>query len=339
MCVIIDKPCGVVLSDEKLEAAASINKDGMGVMYIDPLTSELVVKRWLPKTIYKGEKDIKESFALLKNVHAVFHMRIRTHGDVSFANTHPFQVLNKEEHGRDLYFMHNGMIGITCDTPEAVGMSDTAIFNKYVLQPTLSKCPDLLYTRGFQMLIEEFIGSSKLLFMDDTGKVLRLGNWLTNEECAVSNNNYFHKPAPIVQRSYSQYGWGSTEDEVEFWKDYPALNKPYVPIEATTPRPPLTLVPKQEVVADALARTEFLKEKARETPVYDADDEDFTMYVQVGHTTKHIDEVRLEDLRTLLETNNLDELIEDFPDQIAGLMQELLDYSEALEINATRYNY
>lgn len=202
MCVIVDKPCGKIISDYKLKNAIGVNKDGMGVMYVDPLTGEFVQKKWLPKNLLESEDLITKEFERLKNVHAVFHLRYRTHGLTSMENCHPFQVLNKAEHGRDLYMMHNGMISITSGDKEDKDKSDTALFVEYVVRPTLKYNPEMLHEYAYQCMLAAYVDSSRLLFMDDLGRIVRVGKWEKQEGCVVSNNNYWTR-----YQSSGQQGW------------------------------------------------------------------------------------------------------------------------------------
>lgn len=190
MCVIIEKPAGVLLNPVNLKAAAERNEDGMGYMFIDPITGELVTHKQLFDKGKEGETFI-EHFNNLKNVHAIFHLRWNTHGETSTENAHPFQILNKLEHGRDLYFMHNGMLS---KMPTHETKSDTVMFNENYLRPILSQNPDLILQESFQEMVESFIGFNRLAFLDDLGRIVKLGDWKTKGDCFVSNNNYFDPP-------------------------------------------------------------------------------------------------------------------------------------------------
>jgi len=188
MCVIIDKPAGLILAKEDILAAANRNEDGLGVMYRDPSTGEFKVHRQLFDK-WKEGATTWEWMEKLKDVHAVFHLRMSTHGGVTLPNAHPFQVLNKKDHGRDLWFMHNGVFHFT---PNHATKSDTRMFNEIWLQPVLSKAPDLIFELAFHDMLEGLTGSNnKLLFMDDQGNIIRTGKWETRDGCAVSNNSYF----------------------------------------------------------------------------------------------------------------------------------------------------
>jgi predicted glutamine amidotransferase len=327
------------------------NKDGLGIMYIDPKTSKVTVERYLPKDVWAGSEIIEKRFDALKNIHAVFHLRFRTHGDISLPNTHPFKVLDKKKHGKDLYFMHNGMINLTSTNPADKGKSDTILFNETILQPTLQKYPELLYNEAFQSLICEYIGHSKLLFMDSDGVITRLGEWETNEQCIVSNNSYFTRYSPPVSNHahrYNQYEELYWEKE---YKKYDSKPKDSTLPVVFTPKQDNNVVPligfmPQSVESDALARTTFLKAKANKVDEnkntydpYAADsDESFMDMVMIKETLKHIDEVQLADLSSLMETNDIYDLVCEYPEKMSDLMQELVEYNVSLE-NMKLYGY
>src|SRR5690606_9567304 len=138
MCVIIVKKAGERLPFHKLDAACDYNDDGFGYMYVDPETKELVVK----KELFASSALAARALDSLMDAHAgldvVYHLRFGTHGARSIANVHPFQVLNKEEHGRDVWMMHNGVINIKSSAAEDKDKSDTVIFMEYIVRPILA---------------------------------------------------------------------------------------------------------------------------------------------------------------------------------------------------------
>ena len=87
---------------EQGDAQAQFN---LGVMYAEG--GKLIVKKILPKTAKDFEsfynKEITGRFC-------AFHLRMKTHGDINLDNCHPYEVLNQQEHGIDLWLMHNGIL-------------------------------------------------------------------------------------------------------------------------------------------------------------------------------------------------------------------------------------
>lgn len=349
MCVIIDKPCGVILSDYKVEAACEFNQDGFGYMYIDPVTNDMVAERVLCKTIAEAQKLLVAKFDELKNVHAIFHLRYGTHGSETIENVHPFQILNKKEHGRDLWFMHNGMISITSDAPEDKDKSDTAIFCEYILKPTLSLAPDLLFTHAFIGLLEEYIGSSKLLFMDDLGRVTRVGAWETNEECIVSNNNYFYsnyrtratRQPPACGYGtyqggyYDNYDMIDKDDKAPFTGGNSLKTETKKELDKTAEDYQKRLDEwregngaKQSLITldgnKAAEETKKQLELAEAKLDRPGDDEDFDDMVMVLNTMKRVEDLTVEDLMVMY-TDDIDLLVEEYPDRAQELIHELIN--------------
>ena len=86
------------------------------------------------------------------------------------ANAHPYEVLNKAEHGIDLWMVHNGILsGVSADQKH---MSDTWHFIRDTMRPMLASFPELLRNPAFIELVEDRIGASnKLVFMDSFGTI------------------------------------------------------------------------------------------------------------------------------------------------------------------------
>lgn len=110
MCMIIHTPAGVRPSDDLVRRLYRTNSDGIGVFYIEG--DEVKVGKALPKSEDEAVTFIRQYDHILDRPIGI-HFRYRTSGNVSLDNVHPFQLLNKAEHGRDLWVMHNGVIPIT----------------------------------------------------------------------------------------------------------------------------------------------------------------------------------------------------------------------------------
>ena len=198
MCVIIEKPADVLIDKRTVTDAYYSNMDGFGFMYAE--NGRVVADKFLPKSADEVWKVVNE----LQDKHLVLHFRITTHGKTEERQCHPFRVLSEESNGRDLLFMHNGVIqqhGNThTDKP-----SDTIEFNREILRPMLRRNPDLLHSPPFQVMIEDYIVNSKLIFMDGDGVVTRMNDHLWEEHmglwCSNLHFNYtYTKPK-------ATYGW------------------------------------------------------------------------------------------------------------------------------------
>lgn len=216
MCVIIWKPKGKMLSEEAIRAAWSRNKDGFGYMYYD---EEADCIRY-GKDIYKDPQLIIDKFKELTDKEACFHFRLRTHGATTDKQCHPFLVTDQEEDGRDILFMHNGIIHRVTEQGDE---SDTMAFNREVLKPLLKDNPGLIDKPIFDRVVQELVISNKLLFMHGKGEIVVINpkSWDKFDDCLVSNKYSFEPPfsySSAVNTSGNTSHWtgrrtGETEPE------------------------------------------------------------------------------------------------------------------------------
>ena len=164
MCLITLNTPHTNFSDAWLLDFYDHNQDGLGVMYAE--NSELVIEKFVPKT----EKAVLQFYNQhIAGKHAVVHWRMKTHGKIDIANAHPYEVLNKAEHGLDVWMVHNGILsGVKSDQK---AMSDTWHFIRDTIRPLLAENAALLHHPAFIKLLEDRIGSSnKLVFLDNLGR-------------------------------------------------------------------------------------------------------------------------------------------------------------------------
>lgn len=118
MCLIISNPQGVELPEIRLRTAYRNNRDGVGFMWHE--NGEVYSERGLLTL----EEALRFQQMLIGKPHSI-HFRLRTRGKVNVDSCHPFRVLNRRDHGFDLYMMHNGTIPGVPDSPTE---SDSMIF-------------------------------------------------------------------------------------------------------------------------------------------------------------------------------------------------------------------
>lgn len=238
MCLLITQSANSpVLSDAWLTDFYDFNSDGVGVMYAN--NGDLVIKKILPKS---AQDFIQFYRADIQGRDCAFHLRMRTHGEIDLTNCHPYEVLNRAEHGIDLWLMHNGVL--STGNKANPKLSDTWHYINDYLKPMLSGNPDFAFHPSFKALIEDHIGvSNKFVLMDNEGRqvvinegkgVYWAGLWLSNTYAwSASDSAKGHKvnakkakkqaqevPAlrPIYKGGYSSYLW----DE-----DYQSYNASY----------------------------------------------------------------------------------------------------------------
>jgi len=244
MCLLVTQTNNSpALSDAWLEDFYSYNSDGVGVMY--SLDNRLVVEKILPKN---AEDFVHFYRNHIEGKNCAFHLRMRTHGDTDLTNCHPYEVLNQQEHGTDLWLMHNGILatGNAGDTSK----SDTWHYIRDYLRPMLATNPAFAFTPAFRHLIGSHIGSgNKFVLMDNHGNMSTVnqkagvywaGLWLSNEYAWTASDTTSQtpiksiktakkqakeKPAPAIRYpslSGSMYGSGY-QSGYQSGYDYPSL--------------------------------------------------------------------------------------------------------------------
>ena len=160
MCLIIKSDNASELKQNLLTSAYHNNSDGFGGMFL--ADGKIQTFKHLPKT----EGDVVSLWDKYKamKIPMGLHFRFTTNGGTNRSNCHPFEVLNMKQHNRSIWVMHNGP---QLPTPMIdVDKSDTHQYVKWILRPMLAHNPELLYNSDWRDMIEESIGSDKLLFLD-----------------------------------------------------------------------------------------------------------------------------------------------------------------------------
>ncbi len=108
----------------------SKNDDGFGAMWTeDGKVNHFKTVGLSADEVYSTMEEYVERFP-----NVIFHMRYRTHGKVTPGLCHPFRVLHRSRHGKDLFFMHNGVLG-SFGNDLKPGQSDTTNFKDKILVP------------------------------------------------------------------------------------------------------------------------------------------------------------------------------------------------------------
>lgn len=183
MCIAIYKPKDVVVNRANLEQCFKSNPDGAG--FLIAKNKRLIIKKG-----YFTFDEFYGAFKKYENEQALIHFRIRTHGDLSKDNCHPFMI------NPSLGFIHNGVIsGFGIEN-----MSDTSHFNNSIFKPLVDKYGNqVIFEPAIQNLVEARIGYSKLAFLD------RHGNYkLFNEDKGLWDNGvwYSNSSYKIVTPTY-----------------------------------------------------------------------------------------------------------------------------------------
>lgn len=195
MCLAIFKPAKVKIPEERLSNGWISNPDGAGFAYVD--RGKVVVE--------KGFMNLKDFLAAYKKTTEKFksspflvHFRIRSMGDKTADNTHPFRI-------KDGVMIHNGGFDGT-GAQHQTGPSDTRLFAQrfgdLFTFETLDK-----HKKDF----EEAIGWNKVAILYDDGKHIILnetkGEWV--DDVWYSNFSWRSHPRSSSSR------WDMMDDDWE----------------------------------------------------------------------------------------------------------------------------
>ena len=191
MCIAIYKPQGLVLTPTTIQESWTSNHDGAGFMYHED--GKLHVVKGLMTL-----PNFKEAYEPHKNKECVLHFRIKTHGETNAEMTHPFLVDD------NLGMVHNGIIN-KVDTKPDPSKSDTYHFTGTHLHRFRQDNPKFFLDPVYKEIIEDYIGFSKLIFMDGDGNVeiFNESKGVWDSGCWFSNKSYQPSVAPQTT-SYNQ---------------------------------------------------------------------------------------------------------------------------------------
>ena len=210
MCIIViseNKP--LVLEDFK--DFNIYNADGAGIMVAHDGKVETFVSLGTPEEIYA---EYTRMYELGSPV--FLHYRMKTHGDINLANTHPYLVYTWED-GKELWMMHNGILHTGNDADKT--MSDTWHFIRDRLQTLCRDFPKWYMNEHLLAWLGEFIGNNRFVFLDSDGDsaVVNHDQWTLHNEHLYSNEYAWSVPRKAYTKpamSWFQNTHLSTYDEV-----------------------------------------------------------------------------------------------------------------------------
>ena len=221
MCVICAKPAGVEFPTvDYVYDMWCTNPDGAGFMWAED--GKVHIRKGFMKF-----NDFKEAYQKTfldrkdsKNMSAVMHFRITTHGGTKPENCHPFPVsgnmglLQKLECTTNLGAAHNGII--TGVKPRK-NCSDTM---EYIVScvSVMKKINKRFYLdKNFNRLIESTIDGSRFCFLDPAGTITTIGDWHSDDGLLLSNKNFKWR-STWNSKTWGGYNYGwydEYEDELD----------------------------------------------------------------------------------------------------------------------------
>lgn len=303
MCVIIHRPAALEIPFNKLKVACQKNNDGFGISVFD--RGKLEIRRvWEPKG---NDPELLAKMLEEAKDHEVFvHLRLRSVGNISIDNVHPFLFI--DEDNRQYALMHNGTMQ---DYNRGKGRTDSEVFAQEIVKPLVNnwKNDNPLLDEDFKRLVRNFAGVgtyNKIVVMNNLGSSV-----IVNKDagCEVipgvwaSNAHSFEDYA-----SYS-YGKGGSSSTVPFrsttqstgtTKGHGGGN------DATKATTAGTAKPEEKPVLKAVP-AEDIKAKPRD------------LFIDKAGLNS------LEEAAVIFTEHDIRELVENYPDDAVSLILDLLD--------------
>lgn len=195
MCLLAVAPRKAAIPHDHLVNAYDHNSDGFGIMYAKG-----------GRVVWEKKLAGFSEFAPMwdrvpENKSVAVHFRFGTSGGKSDDTCHPFAVLTMEEHGRDLYLMHNGVL--SHPFRGEAKKSDTMQFVE-MLRTLLVKDPDALRNPALVALLERDIGSNKMVLLEGNGR----WHYLNKEEGKTHKSGVWYSNEYSLCTVYSGHGKG-----------------------------------------------------------------------------------------------------------------------------------
>lgn len=190
MCMIIAKEKGVEIPEKMndyIDYSYSSNNDGMGIALWKKDSNFVLIKKDFKK-LKKLKRFVKNNVD--KEDALIIHLRAASAGNKSFTNRHPFSLelkkINELECKTSMAVAHNGTF---INLKEANSkFSDTYVFVRDILSDPIIK--NNLERTSIALLLEKFIGRSRLVILNSKGEFSYYGDWEEEDGLKFSNSGY-----------------------------------------------------------------------------------------------------------------------------------------------------
>lgn len=191
MCVICIKKKGVRFpSVKEVKAMCDNNPDGFSLIVQHGRQKPSIYKSLDENKFIKFYKKVINDWDY-RDTSLFIHARIKTHGTMRIENCHGWK-----ENG--LIFAHNGILSIT----NRDDLTDSETYFRDIFSPAYK-------IGGWDMgekTINAIIGSSKFVFMDDSGEIHHYGNYIEDDGLLFSNTSYQPRIVPKWNSRYDNWG-------------------------------------------------------------------------------------------------------------------------------------
>lgn len=197
MCIIVVKPKGVKSpKTETLVRCFTENLDGAGFAINKKDSNEIILMKGFQE--FGNFYDAYLRYEVNEDDEAILHFRTASSGGYDETNCHPFPIISqvkllkaKKLTTKMTVVAHNGTIW-KCEDKSEKELSDTMMFIRDILsdKAVVSK---IYESECIKKLVEEYIGISRLAFLDAKKGILTIGDFEEFEGCLFSNKDYKEK--------------------------------------------------------------------------------------------------------------------------------------------------
>lgn len=185
MCIIAVKEKNIPMFDDKtIKQMFSRNSDGAGIMWTE--NGKVHFKKGFMKV--EPFLDFIHARHDWDVIPAVLHFRIGTAGGNTPLNCHPYPIKKKNtvEGVCNMAMAHNGVM-YKYNPPKGSSINDTQVFVNTVINDMPA---GFLKSKAILKLIKEDIGTNKLAFLDKTGTITLIGDFIEDNGYKYSNTSY-----------------------------------------------------------------------------------------------------------------------------------------------------
>lgn len=202
---VLPRRSAMLLSD--LENAFDHNSDGYGIMYAKGGR----VVSWKHKGNFEAFAAKWDEMPTDRQI--IVHFRFGTSGPTNADACHPFMVLNKEQHGMDLYLMHNGVLDYRVFAGSKKASDTMQYVNK--LREMLQGNPSLIRNSAFRQVLERDLGNpNKMVLLEGSGRLHYL-----NKSQGTERDGVWHSNTYSLARVWSGHGRGKAANSVKYTTD------------------------------------------------------------------------------------------------------------------------
>lgn len=227
MCIIILKPKGTKIPEDKLREAWKDNPNGSGFTFVDPSSKKFMIRKELSDlerliNIYKKELVDTE---LEEKVIVMWHSRIKSVGDINYDNIHPFYMPKHR-----MMVAHNGTLWQSdvikrnidkSDTVQAVEWADENLPFGFFTNETCREMFANYFNKTDSRLV--FLNKDNYFIINEDKGEWKDGLWFSKKPIAVVTNSRYYQHGrdyyEDVDYGDDYYGYRKDKNYSSVWRD------------------------------------------------------------------------------------------------------------------------